>query len=133
MAKQQSKNTVYSKLNRAIKKGEIPHISTRTCEHCGGQAEHYHHEDYSKPLDVMPLCVGCHRKIHGANKPTGKRNGKQLQVYMTPEYRGRIDKLARKLEAQGVDLADQRGYTSISKLVRHLVDQELAKSEEEAA
>ena len=56
-----------------------------------------------------------------------------LMLYMTPEYRDRIDKLALILKAQGVDLNDQRGYTSISKLVRHLVDQELAKPEEEAA
>ena len=34
------------------------------CFDCGVQATEYHHEDYSKPLDVIPLCSFCHIKRH---------------------------------------------------------------------
>lgn len=35
------------------------------CEVCGSTARvHAHHDDYSKPLDVMWLCVTHHRERH---------------------------------------------------------------------
>lgn len=35
------------------------------CQDCGGSAVDLHHEDYERPLDVVPLCEGCHFKRHG--------------------------------------------------------------------
>lgn len=34
------------------------------CERCGSTRVHAHHEDYSRPLDVMWLCAKHHREVH---------------------------------------------------------------------
>jgi hypothetical protein len=37
------------------------------CEHCGSTKRlNMHHPDYSKPLEVVTLCVPCHEKVHHA-------------------------------------------------------------------
>lgn len=40
------------------------------CEECGKSKKklHRHHEDYSKPLEIIVLCPSCHKKKH--YKPT---------------------------------------------------------------
>ena len=48
----------------AVRRGDLPRVSTCDCVDCGIQAADYHHEDYSKPLDVEPLCRLCHVKRH---------------------------------------------------------------------
>lgn len=53
-------------LNKAVRLGEI---ARGDCEHCGaenrdGKKSHGHHTDYTKPLDVMWLCRGCHQDLH---------------------------------------------------------------------
>ena len=51
-------------VNNAVQRGEIPPAKTMKCNQCSSPAEHYHHEDYSKPLDLVPLCRHCHYEIH---------------------------------------------------------------------
>jgi hypothetical protein len=48
---------------RAIKRGVL--VKSNACESCGLEADRIegHHEDYSKLLDVMWLCVPCHATI----------------------------------------------------------------------
>lgn len=37
--------------------GELPHLGgTIMCSYCNESATGYHHEDYNKPLDVLPVC-----------------------------------------------------------------------------
>ncbi len=50
-------------ISKAIEMGEIirPQVCTR-CKKAGKIQGH--HEDYSKPLDVLWLCVSCHRLLH---------------------------------------------------------------------
>lgn len=44
----------------------IPPASELVCSICKNiQAIHYHHPDYSKPLEVIPVCMKCHLTIHG--------------------------------------------------------------------
>ncbi len=51
-------------IRTAVRRGDLPHILTCACVDCGVQAAEYHHEDYSKPLEVEPLCKLCHVKRH---------------------------------------------------------------------
>ena len=34
------------------------------CAVCGDTETEAHHEDYSKPLDVIWLCSSCHKQVH---------------------------------------------------------------------
>lgn len=54
------------KLQWAIESGKMPPAKELICEACGKAAQDYHHPDYSKPLEVVPLCKSCHRRLHGA-------------------------------------------------------------------
>ena len=50
------------KLRDAVKYGKMVR---KPCEKCGNEKSHGHHEDYSKPLDVIWLCHKCHCIIEG--------------------------------------------------------------------
>lgn len=53
----------------AIKRGELPRLSRYRepssgvdCVDCGQEARVYDHRDYSRPLDVEPVCFYCNRE-----------------------------------------------------------------------
>lgn len=46
---------------KAIRRGEL---ERQPCGTCGNQPAEAHHDDYSKPLDVMWLCRECHERLH---------------------------------------------------------------------
>ena len=51
------------KLTNAVKDGKVKRLP---CIFCGEPKSQAHHEDYSRPLDVIWACFKCHReKLHG--------------------------------------------------------------------
>lgn len=46
-------------LTSAIERGDIPHPKTMLCADCSKPAQCYDHRDYSKPLQVVPVCLSC--------------------------------------------------------------------------
>jgi len=59
-------NRAAEAVRQAIKRGILPPVQTQFCI-CGNQAKNYHHyKGYAKEnfLDVVPVCVSCHRKDH---------------------------------------------------------------------
>ena len=58
------KNQAVSKVNGNVRTGALPQISKVACVKCGEKAAQYHHPDYDRPLDVLPVCVPCHQAIH---------------------------------------------------------------------
>ena len=59
--KRHAKNAV----NYDVLSGKMSRPDTLKC-FCGKQAKHYHHPSYEPEhrLDVIPVCVPCHYKIH---------------------------------------------------------------------
>ena len=52
-------------VRRAVKTGRL--TRPERCERCGKTGKlHAHHEDYTKPLDVIWVCPTCHKAIHRA-------------------------------------------------------------------
>jgi hypothetical protein len=48
-------------VQKAIKSGVL---IREACSRCGATETQAHHEDYSKPLEVIWLCRGCHKQRH---------------------------------------------------------------------
>lgn len=62
-AKNPEKKKAVQMVNNRINKGTM--TKPDKCELCAKKAKvEGHHEDYSKPLDVLWLCKSCHTKIH---------------------------------------------------------------------
>lgn len=55
------RRAAHVKVGNAIRDGKL---TKQPCEICGIEKVEAHHEDYSKPLDVMWLCKRCHEDWH---------------------------------------------------------------------
>jgi hypothetical protein len=67
ITKKRRKDVGYEKahlqLERNVKNGNV--IKPKACQCCGKEARlEAHHMDYSRKLDVIWLCVSCHRQYH---------------------------------------------------------------------
>lgn len=49
-------------VNKAVRAGILPKVSTQVCVDCGKPACDYDHRDYGKPLEVDPVCRSCNRR-----------------------------------------------------------------------
>lgn len=59
-------------VGNAVRDGRLK--KPTTCTHCLKASRlHGHHEDYSKPLDVVWLCDECHRALHAFYKTVGRK------------------------------------------------------------
>jgi hypothetical protein len=57
-----------NQVHDAIRKGILLPVSQCSCKDCGVTACDYHHENYLLPLEVIPLCRGCHILRHKKKK-----------------------------------------------------------------
>lgn len=66
------KTRVQQKARRALKRGLIQRLP---CAFCGSEKSEMHHDDYSKPLEVMWLCRSHHARRHLELKRAGFASG----------------------------------------------------------
>ena len=59
--KNKHKTRAHLAVHRAVKSGEL---KREPCERCSREPSQAHHEDYSRPLDVVWLCSQCHSDEH---------------------------------------------------------------------
>jgi hypothetical protein len=71
-------------LNQAVKRGEVvrPRVCSR-CERAGRIVGH--HVDYDRPLDVVWLCLSCHRAEHERLGWGAPHNGPHEKAITTME------------------------------------------------
>ncbi len=63
-------------LSNAVRSGKVK--KPNKCQKCGAKSMiHGHHEDYNKPLEVLWLCVVCHKKRHKEIKNGQRKRVKQ--------------------------------------------------------
>ena len=60
----------------AVTRGQLVR---KPCEFCGDTNSVIHHEDYSKPLEVMWLCTPCHRAHHRQDDVVARMRAQQQQ------------------------------------------------------
>ena len=62
-----ARRLVYIAFQNAVRTGMLKR--PETCSDCGGQGKvDGHHEDYSKPLNVVWLCTKCHGRRHSGGR-----------------------------------------------------------------
>ena len=86
----------HSLCQQAIKKGQL--VRPESCSFCDSTCEPIgHHFDYDKPLEVIWLCVKCHRFFH-KTLGKGKNHGGTIgsQIYVDDDTKKELDKLAEK-------------------------------------
>ena len=62
------KRSASAKVSRAIKMKKLVRLP---CSVCGNKKSHAHHDDYSKPLDVIWVCSQHHKDIHSELRNLG--------------------------------------------------------------
>lgn len=65
----------HSAVSAAVKRGLLPNLKSGeyACTDCGRVAHEYDHRDYSRPLDVDPVCRSCNKQRGTATWPTADR------------------------------------------------------------
>lgn len=61
---QRKRRYIRNAVHHRVENGVMPPASDLACTHCGKQAEQYHHHKgyaFENRLDVIPLCIPCHR------------------------------------------------------------------------
>ena len=58
------KHSARMKVRWAIKNGKMVNPNICSVCHKNGEFIEAHHKDYSKPLEVIWLCRGCHADLH---------------------------------------------------------------------
>jgi len=84
--------TATSKVQQAVKRGVLPRLDgSILCMDCGLVATCYDHRDYSKPLEVDPVCMVCNKKRGPAKNHTPKiePNINKYGVFSGPKKRVR--------------------------------------------
>jgi hypothetical protein len=51
----------HRRVGYAIRAGRLQRAAERLCADCGQPARMYDHRDYTKPLDVEPVCGSCNQ------------------------------------------------------------------------
>lgn len=61
-ARNKDKYKAHYAVSNALQDGRL--VRNPTCEKCGANSEHAHHDDYTKPLEVRWFCRPCHLAQH---------------------------------------------------------------------
>lgn len=92
----------------AVLRGDLAPVRTLECVDCGKPAANYDHRDYTKPLDVEPVCSRCNTlRGRGAGwepLPAHRANQRvvETRIYVTPRH---ADLVKRAAKVRGVSFS----------------------------
>jgi hypothetical protein len=98
---------VASAVAEARRKGKLKPAKEFVCVDCGKPATDYDHRNYTKPLDVVPVCRGCNLR-RGSTDDVSEFVAKHLNI---PVSRLRETIVAKKCVANDVRVIDALGGT----------------------
>jgi hypothetical protein len=94
---------------------EAGRMIKQPCAVCGTTSAEAHHDDYSKPLEVIWLCKAHHGATHA---------GKRKKSNLAKNYRFAV-LVTRTEKREYTRLAQERKKRSLGELIRELLDAEL--------
>lgn len=112
-------------VSRAISKGDL---LRQPCQVCGAtEFVHAHHEDYSKPLDVIWLCARHHTLTHSRRewKWVMKDDGQwhQVEMVLTKTDEGFVERPATEIDGQHpYAIGASTDELRVRKYVHHITD-----------
>ena len=86
-------------VSNAIRYGKL---TRKSCEICGNEKSHAHHNDYSKPLEIEWLCHKCHWQKHGWIAKPKKWEGDGRTRERTDTKKHKLKNKAIKLRNKGL-------------------------------
>jgi hypothetical protein len=120
-ARNKQKAWCHSVVNNAIRRGTLIRLP---CTQCGNEKSHGHHEDYTKPLDVLWLCNLCHKQLHNQRsvRPKVQPKNRYLASMAHQEAQQRIA-LRQEEKQSNIHIARQlrnegRTYKAIAENLR---------------
>lgn len=100
------------KVRKAIQRGKL---LKKPCERCGDVNAQAHHEDYSKPLDVIWLCPFHHMEAHGRlavqNKTLGNKTPAKPSPLVKLTVTQALEIRALKGTMRNIDIARKYGIS----------------------
>lgn len=101
------KHRAHNIVRKAIKSGEILPASNYKCVDCGKIASLYDHRDYSKPLEIDPVCRACNnRRGPAVDAPSDlRKSGEPFKSLMTNARGGGI-----KVDPRNADYIDTADF-----------------------
>ena len=112
-------------VTRAVRNGEL--IRPKTCSACGGNNRalpmHGHHDDYTKPLDVIWLCAKCHTERHRELGDIDRWNYNRPERVLSDENKSQLNVLIpTRTKKRLIKLAEQQQRTQ-TVVVKRLIDE----------
>lgn len=89
MTAREDKRRAHSAVWREVRAGRI--VRSPLCSCCDRKSKlQAHHADYSKPLDVVWLCPGCHASEHGETYQNRKPRGRGTTCSQLASQKSRL-------------------------------------------
>ena len=89
---------------KAVANKSISRPTSCICVDCGATASHYDHRDYSRPVEVDPVCHGCNLRRGTAKYP---------DIFVKAPYRKCVDQKTTEFNRQQKEVARPRAERAI--------------------
>lgn len=117
-ARDRARENAHRKVSEAMKRGTLARLPDgRPCVDCGAIAVLWEHRDYSRPLDVEPVCASCNnRRGPGLGSASLGRTAARTHDHLSD--RARLAKLSALAEIRPLSREENRDLERLLKAAR---------------